>query len=208
VYRYDQDALLMERAMGERSLKRMVLSGKEDEANRIICALVEQLHANPCSILPELVPLRAWFRSLEAAAGREGGFFARGRAVAEDLLGSSGDPVALHGDIHYDNILDAGSRGWLVIDPKGLAGERGFDYANIFCNPDLTVAASPERVSKQVRLVAGLAGIEVRRMICWIIAWSALSASWMLEDGVDPVLPMTVGEIALKELGGVDPELF
>lgn len=201
VYRYDVDGLLMERAMGERSLKRMVLSGEEDEANRIICMVVEQLHANPCSTLPDLVPLPVWFRSLEAAAGREGGFFERGYGVARGLLMAPADPVALHGDIHYENILDGGSRGWLVIDPKGLAGERGFDYANIFCNPDLTVAGSPGRLSKQVRLVAGLAGIEVRRLLGWIIAWAALSASWMLEDGVDPVLPLTVGEIAERELG-------
>jgi streptomycin 6-kinase len=209
VYRHDKDAILMERAMGERSLKRMVLTGNEDEANRIVCAVVGQLHANDCPILSELVPLPVWFRSLEAAAGREGGFFARCLAVAEDLLVRSGDPVALHGDIHYDNILDSGSRGWLVIDPKGLAGERGFDYANIFCNPDLTVAGSPGRLSRQVRLVADLAGIEVRRLLCWIIAWAALSASWMLEDRVDPDGPLTVGAIAEKELGGISsPELF
>ena len=202
VYRYDSDALLMERATGERSLKRMVLCGEEDEANRIICEVVEQLHANYCPFLSDLVPLPVWYRSLHAAAGREGGFFARGLMAAQELLVAPGDPVALHGDIHYENILDGGPRGWLVIDPKGLAGERGFDYANIFCNPDLTVAGSPERLSKQVRLVAGLAGIEVRRLLGWIIAWAALSASWMLEDGVDPVVPLTVGEIAEKELDG------
>jgi streptomycin 6-kinase len=201
VYRYNSDALLMERVRGERSLKRLVLSGKEDEANGIICEVVEQLHANECPFLSDLVPLRVWFRSLYPAAAREGGFFARGLAVAQELLVAPGDPVALHGDIHYDNILDGGTRGWLVIDPKGLAGERGFDYANIFCNPDLTVAGSPGRLSKQVRLVAVFAGIEVRRLLCWIIAWAALSASWMLEDGVDPVLPLTVGELAERELG-------
>ena len=35
----------MERAVGERSLKGMVFSGSEEEANRIICSVVEQLHA-------------------------------------------------------------------------------------------------------------------------------------------------------------------
>jgi streptomycin 6-kinase len=200
VFRYNANAILMERAVGERSLKQMVLSGKEDEANRIICTVVEQLHANFCPILPDLVPLTVWFRSLVVAAGREGGFFARGHLVAHELLDAPRSPVALHGDIHYDNILDGGSRGWLVIDPKGLAGERGFDYANIFCNPDLIVAGSPGRLSRQVRLIAGWARIEEERLLRWIIAWAALSASWMLEDGVDPVLPITVGEIAEKEL--------
>lgn len=200
VFRYNAKAILMERASGGRSLKQMVLSGKEDEANRIICAVVDELHSTSCSILPDLVPLPVWFRSLETAAGREGGFFARGHAAAEELLAAPQDPAALHGDIHYENILDGGARGWLVIDPKGLAGERGFDYANIFCNPDLSTAGSPERLSRQVRLIARLARIEVERLLRWIIAWSALSASWMLEDGNDPVLPITVGGIAEKEL--------
>jgi streptomycin 6-kinase len=200
VFRYDAHALLMERAVEERSLKQMVLSGKEGEANRIICTVMEQLHANVCTGPPDLVPLPVWFRSLESAAGREGGFFARGHGMAKELLATPRDPVALHGDIHYENILDGGPRGWLVIDPKGLAGERGFDYANLFCNPDLTVAGSPLRLSMQARLIAEWALIEVQRLLRWIIAWAALSASWMLEDGIDPVLPITVGEIAEKEL--------
>ncbi|HET6256290.1 MAG TPA: aminoglycoside phosphotransferase family protein [Puia sp.] len=201
VYRYNEHALLMERAMGDRSLKRMVLSGKEDEANRIICAVVEQLHANTCPLLGELAPLPVWFSSLAGAAAREGGFFAQSYATAQELLAAPAGVVALHGDIHYENILDAGPRGWLAIDPKGLAGERGFDYANIFCNPDITVAGSPDRLSRQVGLVAGFAGMEARRLLSWIIAWAGLSASWMLEDGEDPALPLRVGRLAMKELG-------
>ncbi len=204
VYRHDKDAILMERAMGGRSLKRMVLTGNEDEANRIVCGVVGQLHANDCPILSELVPLRVWFRSLYTAAGQEGGFFARGLAAAEDLWVRSCDPVALHGDIHYDNILDGGSRGWLVIDPKGLAGERGFDYANIFCNPDLTVAIAGA-VVKTGADCGGSGGYRVWRLLCWIIALGGVVGvvdvgGW----GVDPVIPLTVGAIAEKELGGIE----
>jgi streptomycin 6-kinase len=199
VYRYDARALLMERATGNRSLLNMVSSGREEEANRIICAVVGRLHANPCRKVPDLVPLPDWFRSLEAAA-REGGPFARAHAVLTELLRAPDGQVALHGDIHYGNILDGGSRGWLAIDPKGLTGERGFDYANIFCNPDLTVAGSPERLSSQVRLIAGLAGIRVERLLRWIIAWAALMAAWTIEDGEDPLLPLIVGAIAEREL--------
>ena len=201
VYRYTADALLMERATGDRSLKQMALAGREEEANRIICGVVKRLHANSCAMMAELVPLDDWFRSLVDAGDREGGFFARGRAVAEALLALPQSMVALHGDIHHDNILDGGSRGWLVIDPKGVAGERGFDYANIFCNPDISVAGSPQRVSSQVRLIAALAEIPERRLLQWIIAWAALMASWMLEDGEDPLLPLEVGQIAERELG-------
>ena len=201
VFRFDDYALLMERATGDRSLVQMTWSGREEEVNRIICAVVQQLHANPRAMLPDLVPLSTWFQSLQFAAEYEGGFFARGNAVAQQLLAAPQGQVALHGDIHHGNILDGGPRGWLVIDPKGLIGERGFDYANIFCNPDLTVAGSPERLSSQVKLIAGLTGVTAERLLRWIIAWSALMATWMIQDGEDPVLPLTVGAIAERELG-------
>lgn len=44
--------------------------------------------------------------------------------------------AVLHGDLHHGNVLDFGPLGWLAIDPKGLHGESGFDYANILSNPD------------------------------------------------------------------------
>ena len=200
VYRFDADALLMERARGDRSLYSMALAGEEEEVNRIICAVVKRLHTNPCPILSELPSLDGWFHSLRVAAREDVGFLARGQAIAQQLLASPQGEIALHGDIHHDNILDGGDRGWLAIDPKGVKGEKGFDYANVFCNPDLTVAGSPARLSSQVKLVANLAGIPRQRLLQWIIAWSALMASWMLEDGEDPELPLTVGQIAEREL--------
>lgn len=200
VYHYDANALLMERAVGECSLKQMVFDGQEDEANTIICRLAERLHSLPCRQIPELVTLPIWFKSLEKAAGKYGGFFATCYEVADALLRDPQDEVPLHGDIHYGNVLDAGPRGWIAIDPKGLVGERGFDFANIFCNPDLTVAGSPERLSKQAKLIASATGLPVERLLRWIIAWSGLMASWMLEDREEATLPMRVGELAIREL--------
>lgn len=200
VYRYDADALLMERAAGDGSLRRMVLGGREDEANTIVCSVVEQLHAHACTKTPGLAPLANWFRSLSAPAGTHGGLFATCKAVADALIGDPRDIVALHGDIHYDNILDSGSRGWLAIDPKGAIGERAFDFANLFCNPNIGVAGAPGRLTKQVPLVAALSGVETPRLLRWIIAWSGLMAAWMLEDGEAPGLPLLVAQLAVKEL--------
>jgi streptomycin 6-kinase len=205
VYQYDTDALVMERAMGERSLKQMVLAGQEDEANEIICRVADLLHSGSCNQACGLVPLRVWFRSLGVAAGRYGGWFTTAYETAGQLLDDPLDEVALHGDIHYDNILDSGAGQWIAIDPKGLVGESGFDLANIFCNPNATVASEPERLSKQARFVSGLADMDVKRLLRWIIAWSGLSASWMLEDAVDAQLPMRVGQLAAKELENYSP---
>ena len=203
VYRYDGNALLMERATGGLSLRQMVLDGREDKANTIVCGVVQQLHAHDCAVPLNLPALASWFQSLATAARQQGAIFANCNEIADALLRDPRDIVVLHGDIHYDNILDSGHRGWVAIDPKGVIGERAFDYANLFCNPTIEVAISPDRLSRQVPLVAVQAGLEPSRLLRWIIAWSGLMAAWMLEDGEAPTLPLQVTELALKELDNI-----
>jgi len=202
----DGDAVLMERALGDRSLAAMARSGQDDEATRIICDAIAQLHQprakNPT---PNLIPLSVWFRELEAAAARYGGPLVRSAASARALLANPQDVRVLHGDIHHENILDFGERGWLAIDPKGLIGERGFDYANIFTNPDLSdptlpVATLPERFQQRLATVTEQSGIEHRRLLHWIIAWCGLSAVWFIEDGLSPEIDFRIAELAIAEL--------
>nr|WP_274378954.1 aminoglycoside phosphotransferase family protein [Deinococcus cavernae] len=66
-----------------------------------------------------------------------GGVYATAWSIAQELLNDPQDTTALHGDLHHGNVLHSPARGWLLIDPKGLVGERGFDYANIFYNPTM-----------------------------------------------------------------------
>ena len=123
-------------------------------------------------------------------------------ATARELLASERDVVALHGDIHHGNILDFGPRGWLAIDPKGLIGERGFDYANLFCNPEAEIATAPGRLARQVDVVAEAAGLDRRRLLKWIMAYAGLSAAWFLGDGEweAATTPLAVAELAAAEL--------
>ncbi len=148
-----------------------------------------------------LAPLPVWFRQLEPAAHAHGGVLVKSAAAARALLAAPREDVVLHGDIHHDNILDFGPRGWLAIDPKGLHGERGYDYANLFCNPDPETAAAPERLVRRAAMVAAAAGIEPRRLLQWVLAYAGLSAAWDIGDGADPALPLAVAEIAAAELG-------
>jgi streptomycin 6-kinase len=201
VWEYDGDSMVMERACGPGSLKQMVLDGNEDEANGIICAVTAKLHTVKCIHNDAFIPLTDWFRSLRLAAAIHGGALAKCNAAANKLLADPQDQVILHGDIHHENILDSGTRGWIAIDPKGLIGERGFDYANIFCNPDDKTATSPARLSRQVAVISKAAELDPKRLLNWIIAWSGLSAAFGLEDGEDPTTPLIVAQIAEKALG-------
>jgi streptomycin 6-kinase len=91
--------------------------------------------------------------------------------------------VVLHGDIHHDNILDFGARGWLAIDPKRVIGERGYDYANLLCNPDLPTCHDPVRFNRQIAVIAQAANLARPRLLQWVVAHAGLSAAWFLEDG-------------------------
>ncbi|HXQ45432.1 MAG TPA: aminoglycoside phosphotransferase family protein [Caulobacteraceae bacterium] len=196
-------AILLERLTGGRALAHMARSGGDDEATRILCDVAGRLH-EPRSAPPPatLVPLDRWHRSLGEAARTRGGPFAEAWAVARELLASPREVVVLHGDLHHDNVLDGGPRGWLAIDPKGLIGERGFEYANLFRNPDAEVALSPGRLARQARIVTEAAGLEPERLLAWVHAYAVLGAAWSLEDGhdSDAAVGLKIAEIARAEL--------
>ena len=204
VLAHEGDALLMERAEGSTSLQKMALSGRDDEATRIMCQVAAKLHAPRMRPLPSsLVPLPEWFAALKPGAARHRGILEQAAATARHLFAEPRDIVVLHGDIHHGNILDFGSQGWLAIDPKGLLGERTFDFVNILRNPDAQVALTPGRFSRQVTVVADAAGLDRMRLLQWTLAFTGLSAAWILGDGDQPDLDLAVGELAAMELARV-----
>lgn len=183
VLAHDGPALLLERIEGGRSLTALAGAGQDDEASHILCRVAAQLHTPRPPPLPKLVPLETWFRALGPAARRYGGLLVDCAATARQLLDTPQEVRVLHGDLHHENVLDGGERGWLAIDPKGLTGERGFEYANIFCNPDMQAATRPGRLARQSWVVAQAAGLDRHRLLEWMLAYAGLSAAWHLEDG-------------------------
>lgn len=201
VLAWDGDALLLERATGPLSLSVLARGGGDEAATRILCATAARLHAPRDRPPPELVPPERWFADLWPAAERQGGWLAEAAATARDLLGAPRDPGVLHGDLHHDNVLDFGPGGWKAIDPKGLWGERGYDFANLLRNPDEATATAPGRLARQAALVAEAAGLEPRRLLRWGLAHAGLSTAWRLEEGGEPpALNRRVAEIILAEL--------
>jgi streptomycin 6-kinase len=174
------NALLLERAISGRALSHLVREGRDDDASRITCSVIERLHVPRTAPLPELIPLTQWFHDLTGVS--QDGMLARAKALALDLLASQTDIRPLHGDIHHDNILDFGERGWLAIDPKRLLGDRSFDYLNLFGNPDFVSAANPEQLARRLAIVTEVAHLDRARLLQWLLAWSGLSAMWCIND--------------------------
>lgn len=199
------EAVLLERATGERNLVQLVETGHDDEATRIICDAAEQIHRASSDVLgardqPQLIDLPTWFRHLPLHADRLGPVHRRGGDLAADLLGDAREPVVLHGDLHHGNVLDFGARGWLAIDPKGLLGERAFDYCNLLCNPSHERALEPGRLERQFGVVLAATGVEPDRFARWLVAWCALSSTWFALDD-DPRLAESAAAIGERALG-------
>lgn len=198
----DREAILIERALGTRSLAAMARAGDDDAATHILCDVIARLHAPRARPMPDLGPLETWFEALWPAARAHGGLLAGAAEAAQALLSEPVDIRPLHGDIHHDNVLDFGpSRGWLAIDPNKLLGERGYDYANLFCNPDMEapetpVAVRPERFEARLAIVAARSGLERVRLLSWILAYTGLSAAWLLADGDNAAVDFQVASLA------------
>ncbi|MEO7147194.1 MAG: aminoglycoside phosphotransferase family protein [Terrimesophilobacter sp.] len=189
VYEVNDQAILMDRASGQRDLTAMCRAGLDDEATLILCETIASLH-NVLDTSPapaDVIPLSLWFRDLiETDAARlRTDHIQRAAILARELLQASAGVkhVVLHGDVHHGNVLDFDGR-WLAIDPKGLFGPRTFDYANIFCNPDTDLALS--NFHRRLAIVSEHSGIDVDTVRSWVIAWCALSVTWTAKSGGRP----------------------
>jgi streptomycin 6-kinase len=193
----DGDSLLMERAGGPRSLMTMARSGEDLAAAEALAETVAKLHAPRDALPPRgLIPLRAWFSSLFSRQA-ERPLLGRCAAVARALLGSERDVVPLHGDLHHDNVLDGGKRGWLAIDPKGLIGERSYEIANLLGNPWPygEIVHDRDRMRRLATLYATRLGLDVRRVLAFALAHAGLAASWRLDEGDDPIFRLKCAEL-------------
>jgi streptomycin 6-kinase len=151
------------------------------------------------------VPLTTWFAPLAPTAQAHGGILVQAATAAARLLTSQRESVPLHGDLHHENVLDFGGRGWLAIDPKRVIGERTFEYTILFFDPDLglphlTIARRPEVFAQRLTIVSEAAHLEIRRLLLWILAWAGLSAVWQISDDLDPGIEFQVAEMALAAL--------
>lgn len=189
---HDDGAQLLEYCDGP-SLRSLVEQGRDEAAAAILCDCLNKLHGTPLSArdAAALIPLGCRFRAL---LEQQGGIalLHEGATAARDLLADPAPPVLLHGDMHHDNILHAGARGWLAIDPKGLYGDPCYDYANAFLNPSVLpdLVADAARMARTARLFAASSGLEEKRLLRFAFAHACLSACWSMEDGEDPGLAL------------------
>ncbi len=175
-------AILMEHCPGP-SLGDLARSGRDEQATDILCDVIQTLHSARPDPAP-LEPLAVRFAPLtDASLDGDLGEAAR---LARDLLANSVPALALHGDLHHDNVLSS-LRGWLAVDPKGAWGDPAYEPANAFRNPEGFGERlfDPVRIRDLAAAFSSRLGQPPRRILGWAAAHCALSTRWGLEDGRD-----------------------
>ncbi len=179
------------------------MENSDTAATDIIASVVRQMHtAAPAAHPVELLPLPAHFQALFSQAETAPASLQEQlrwcAGIAVPLIENQADIRPLHGDLHHENILSGGGRGWLAIDPQGLVGDPAYDVANVFGNPDgaFPDIVSPDRISSLLRTFAPVIGCSEEKILRYAIAHAGLSISWSIEDG----RPLGEGSDAFERL--------
>ena len=197
------DALLMERASGAGDLAQMAWSGRDDEACRILCDTAARLHAPRSGPLPDLHPLEDWFQPLFQLAPDHAAL-APAADIARQLLAAPHAIGPLHGDLHHENVLDFGGRGWLAIDPHGLEHSTTPTSSRTPTSAIRAGRLRPCRVDWRPGWIpwSPLTGLPPERLLRWIVAWTGLSAAWFIGDGDEQgaAIDLTINTITRRLL--------
>jgi streptomycin 6-kinase len=131
---------------------------------------------------------RAWPNHVRLYGGPgpiDADLFDMGERIFLELCDSSAEPVVLHGDLHFGNVLSSDREGWLAIDPKGLSGEPCYEVGDLFRNrvDELFEASDPVRAMRsRVEAVADLTGFDPERIRLWALSQAVLSEVWNVDD--------------------------
>ncbi|XOV90043.1 MAG: aminoglycoside phosphotransferase family protein [Pseudomonadota bacterium] len=120
----------------------------------------------------------------------------RAEALFAELVATGGVNCLLHGDLHHDNILWDGQRGWRAIDPKGVLGPRVLEAGRFIHNfvehggsegESSPVSASIEDVMQaRVEQLAAVMVEPAKALAGAAYVDAVLSRVWTCNDGEQP----------------------
>ncbi|NUR98731.1 MAG: hydroxyurea phosphotransferase [Kribbellaceae bacterium] len=106
-------------------------------------------------------------------------------SMVQEVLPDPGDRL-LHWDLHYYNVMAAKRQPWLVIDPKPLAGDPGFELMPAVWNrwDDLVATGDlHQAIRNRFDLMLEVTGIERQRALAWTAGRILQNVLWFTADG-------------------------
>jgi len=163
----------------------------DDKATAIAIEIIKGLHQSPILIreVANFPSISNWLSLLDHFNDSKipGDSLKNAQTLSKFLLSTQGDLCVLHGDLHHQNILLDNHREWIVIDPKGIVGELGFEAGTFLRNPFLCLLEQPnahEVINNRLHLLAGGLQIDYGRLLDWGYVQTVLAACWAIEDNL------------------------
>lgn len=185
----DRRAMLLEKLTPGEDL-RTIFAGNETAVIPIAVDLMRKIWRDP-PILNAFPAVEDWFRNGFEKARKTDfplEYTLKAGRIFEELNSSTGRRVLLHGDLHHWNILSAAREPYLVIDPKGITGNFGYEMSTFLINHHRWLMADPdvkEKLTAAIDLFAGAFDMTPGAIRKWTFAQSVLSAWWTFEENSD-----------------------
>ncbi len=177
----DRSVMVLERIVPGTQLRDAALS--DDEATRLAAEAVATFW-RPVPDPVHLHPLRRWMRALFAWAPRpdliDPDLIRHAQDLAAALFARSSRSCLLHGDFQHHNLLQRSTGEWIIIDPKGLYGDPGFEFAAWMYNPEGVTARTDylDLATRRAAVCSDVWGIDQQELIAWAFVGAVLSMCW------------------------------
>lgn len=188
VYESEIDAVLLERLEPGLDLADLVKRGEDEAATKILALVIGKLahHEAP----PGCPTVGDWGRGFDRylASGDERiprELLHEAYNLFHDLTSTQRTTMLLHGDLQHYNVLFDNDRGWVAIDPKGVAGELEYELGPLLRNPvELPeFYTNPAIFNRRLEILTSFLNLDHTRARAWSFSQSVLSAIWNIEDG-------------------------
>jgi streptomycin 6-kinase len=107
-------------------------------------------------------------------------------------LGPVAGDSLLHGDLHYGNVLAGSREPWLVIDPKGMAGDPEYEVVPVLWNrvDELLTADDPRAaIRRRTDQLCEAAGLDRALAYRWALVRAVEDLLWRMDNDPAPHAP-------------------
>jgi streptomycin 6-kinase len=201
----ERSTMVIERIVPGTQLRDAALS--DDDATRLATEALATFW-RPVVQPVNLHPLRRWMRALFDWSPRPDliapDLIDRAQDLGASLLARSTQNFLLHGDFQHHNLLQRSSGEWVIIDPKGLYGEPGFEFAAWMYNPEGVTARTDylDLTTRRVAICSEIWGIDQQELVNWAFVGAVLSMCWWnIESGPEELAThFALGARQLRQL--------
>jgi streptomycin 6-kinase len=167
----------------------------DDEATRILASVMKKLR-KPLPDNNSYISITEWASVIPEYKAKHADdsllpihLLDKAEMLFNHLIQTSEEPVLLHGDLHHYNVLFSDERGWIAIDPKGVAAEPAYEVTAMIRNPYdkiEEIADLQPLLKRRIDILSEELKFDKTRIRDWCFAQCIISAIWSVEGVKGP----------------------